>query len=236
MMYEGRFAVVTGAREGVGKMVAEHLLDQGVMVDGVSRGPSSIDRMGYVHHQCDIGDNGQVREMFATIGRRQDRLDILVNCAAVANSTYALMVPVQGAEEMMRTNVLGLLYVARESAKLMRKNKYGRIVNVGSLLARMAPVGASIYAASKSAQETLAQVLSKEFADWGITVNTLALSPIETSMLRASGTPAVIQAVIDSLTIPRLAEPEDVFAGIDFLCSENAGFYTGQTIYLGGVH
>ena len=80
------------------------------------------------------------------------------------------------------------------------------------------------------------QVFSKELASWSITVNTLALSPIETSMLRSSGTPSVIQAVIDGLTFPRLAEPTDVFAGVDFFLSPDAGFYTGQTLFLGGVH
>lgn len=80
------------------------------------------------------------------------------------------------------------------------------------------------------------QVLSKEMAPDGITVNTLALSPIETDMLRASGTPETIQKVIDGLTIPRLTEPEDVFAGLDFFLSEGANFYTGQTLLLGGVH
>jgi 3-oxoacyl-[acyl-carrier protein] reductase len=212
------------------------LLQEGATVIGISRGPTSIDHPRYSHMPTDIGNNDAVRQTFGTIGRAYSRLDGVVNCAAVATSTYALLVPTAGAEAMMQTNVLGLLYVAREAAKLMRKNKYGRIVNLGSIHARMAPVGASIYAASKSAQETLVQVLSKEFADWGITVNTLALSPIETSMLRASGTPEVIQKVIDGLTIPRLAEPADVFAGLDFFLSEEAKFYTGQTIYLGGVH
>jgi 3-oxoacyl-[acyl-carrier protein] reductase len=238
MLYEGRVAVVTGARAGVGRMVALHLLQEGCpTVIGLSRGPASIpEEHGYYHIPTDIGNNEQVRQAFKVIGRDFGRLDLLVNCAAVATSTYAILVPVAGAEEMVKTNILGLLYVAREAAKLMRKNNYGRIVNIGSIHAQIAPIGASIYAASKSAQETLVQVLSKEFADWKITVNTLALSPIETSMLRASGTPAVIQAVIDGLTIPRLAEPDDVMNGLDFYLSERSGFITGQTIYLGGVH
>jgi 3-oxoacyl-[acyl-carrier protein] reductase len=235
MIYEGRVAVVTGTREGVGRMVALHLIEEGATVIGLSRSLSSIGDPHYVHIPTDIGNNEQVRQAFRTVGKDFGRLDTLVNCAAVASSTYAITMPVAGAEAMMATNVLGLLYVAREAAKLMRRDG-GRIVNVGSIHAAIAPVGASVYAASKAAQATMVQVLSKEFAAWKITVNTLALSPIETSMLRASGTPAVIQAVIDGLTIPRLAEPEDVFAGLDFFLSEGAKFYTGQTIYLGGVH
>ena len=235
MKYADRVVVVTGAREGVGKMVCEHFLAEGATVIGLSRGGPSIKDPAYAHVPTDIGKNDQVRAAFTNINKTFGKVDFLVNCAAVATSTYALIVPVAGAEEMMATNVLGLLYVSREAAKLMRHGG-GRIVNIGSIHARMAPIGASIYAASKSAQATLVQVLSKEFASWSITVNTLALSPIETSMLRKSGTPEVVKAVIDGLTIPRLAEPEDVMAGLDFFVSDHACFYTGQTLYLGGVH
>ena len=236
MLYEGRIVVVTGAREGVGRMVAGHFLNEGARVIGLSRGESSIDHSNYTHMPTNIGRNDQVRATFGAIGKQHGKVDYLVNCAAVASSTYALIMPVAGAEEMVATNILGLLYVSREAAKLMRRDG-GRIVNIGSIHSQIAPVGASMYASTKAAQETMVRVLSKELAQLGkITVNTLALSPIETSMLRQSGTPAVIQAVIDGLTIPRLAEPDDVMAGLDFFCSQRSSFYTGQTIYLGGVH
>jgi len=241
--YQGRVAVVTGARKGVGKMVAEHLLDHGVKVIGMSRGGSGITAgptekgiWDYTHMQVDIGDPVAVKQAFGTILRTYDSLDILVNCAAVATSTYSYLIPQIAAEEMVRTNILGTLYVSREAAKIMRRNKYGRIITIGSIHARIAPVGASIYAATKAAQETLSQVLSKEFSSDGITVNTLALSPIDTDMLRASGTPEVVQKVIDGLTISRLAEPDDVLNVIDFFASERSGFVTGQTLFLGGVH
>ena len=216
-------------------MIAMHFLSEGASVVGLSRGESSIDHPQYTHIPTDIGRNDQVRATFGAIGKQHGKVDYLINAAAVASSTYALIMPVAGAEEMMATNILGLLYVSREAAKLMRHDG-GRIVNIGSIHARMAPIGASIYAASKSAQATMVQVLSKELASWNVTVNTLALSPIETSMLRKSGTPEVVKAVIDGLTIPRLAEPDDVFNGIDFFVSDRSGFITGQTIYLGGIH
>ena len=236
MKYADRVVVVTGAREGVGRMVALYLLAEGATVIGLSRGESSIyGELKYTHLRTDIGRSEEVRSAFNVIGKAHGRVDFLINCAAVASSTYALIMPVAGAEEMMATNVLGLLYVSREAAKLMRHGG-GRIVNIGSIHSQIAPIGASVYAATKSAQETMVKVLSKEFTSWGITVNTLALSPIETSMLRKSGTPEVVQAVIDGLTIPRLAEPEDVMNGIDFFVSDRSGFITAQTIYLGGVH
>ena len=216
-------------------MICSHFLEEGAAVIGLSRGESSIDHPRYVHIPTDIGRNDQVRTTFGTIGKAFGKVDYLINCAAVSSSTFALIMPVAGAEEMVATNILGLLYVSREAAKLMRREG-GRIVNIGSIHSQIAPIGASMYAATKSAQETMAKVLSKECASWGVTVNTLALSPIETSMLRKSGTPEVVKAVIDGLTFPRLAEPEDVFAGLDFFCSDRASFFTGQCLYLGGVH
>lgn len=235
LRYHRKVCVVTGAREGVGKMVAEYFLAQGATVVGMSRGPASIEHPRYEHLSVDIGRNEQVRAAFGEIGKAHGRIHALVNCAAVASSTFALIMPVAGAEEMVMTNVLGLLYVSREAAKLMRREG-GRIVNIGSIHSQIAPIGSSVYSATKSAQATMVKVLSKEFSSWNVTCNTLALSPIETSMLRKSGTPDVIQAVIDGLTIPRLAEPDDVFNGIDFFLSDRSGFITGQCVYLGGVH
>ena len=235
-LYQGRVVVVTGARKGVGWHVAKHFLDERADVVGISRGEPSIEHDSYEHYSIDIGDNDAVRNAFADMARIHGKIDVLVNCAAVATSTYAFIMRTSAAEEMVSTNMLGLLYVAREAAKYMQRAGYGRIVNMGSLHSRIAPVGASMYAATKAGQAVLVEVLSKEFATYGITLNTLALSPIESDMLRASGTPDVIQKVIDGLTIPRLAEPEDVFNALDFFCSPQSSFITGQTLFLGGVH
>ena len=141
MKYEGRVAVVTGAREGVGRMICQHFLDEGAVVIGLSRGESSIDHPQYAHMPTDIGRNDQVRATFGAIGKQHGKVDYLVNAAAVASSTFALIMPVAGAEAMMATNVLGLLFVARESAKLMRRDG-GRIINIGSIHSQIAPVGA----------------------------------------------------------------------------------------------
>jgi 3-oxoacyl-[acyl-carrier protein] reductase len=130
-------------------------------------------------------------------------------------------------------NVLGTWNVCREAARLMARKKFGRIVNISSIFARTLPAGTSIYTASKAAVEAMTVVLSRELASFGITVNNLALSPIDTDMLRESGTPEDIEAAIAAQPLPRLATAEDVCGVIDFFAA--SPMVTGQTIRLGGI-
>jgi 3-oxoacyl-[acyl-carrier protein] reductase len=143
--------------------------------------------------------------------------------------------PAARAEEMVRTNFLGCFYVASEAAKLMMKRKFGRIINIGSMASVLEPVGDSIYAATKAASMTLTGVLAKEFASYGITVNTLAVSALQTDMLEQIP-PDTMAAVLAELPLPRLATPDDVFNVVDFFASPESSLITAQTLFLGGAH
>jgi len=143
--------------------------------------------------------------------------------------------PAESAEAMLRTNVLGVFLVSREGAKLMRRAGYGRIVNIGSMAAALEPVGDSIYAATKAASMTLTGVLAKELAGYGITVNTLAVSALETDMLRQLPRDQV-DRVVAGLPLARMATPEDIFNVLDFFASPESSYVTAQSIFLGGVH
>lgn len=233
--YAGRVAVVTGARKGLGRLLTDHFLDQGAQVIGFSRGDSSIAHGNYSHYNVDVGDDLAVRAAFVAIARAHGRVDILINNAAVLTSIHAMLLPAPRAEEMLRTNLLGTFYVSREAAKLMRKRKYGRIINIGSMASTLEPIGNSVYAATKAGSMTLAAVLAKEFAGFGVTVNTLAVSAIDTDMLRQLPREKVDE-VIAGMPIPRLAVPDDVFNVIDFFASPQSSYITAQTVFLGGVH
>ena len=233
--YRDRVVVVTGARKGIGRMLADHFLAEGARVIGLSRGDASITHANYEHRSLDVGDNLAVKSAFAAISRTHGRVDIVVNNAAVATSSHALLMPTSRAEEMVRTNLLGGFYVACEAAKLMRKGKFGRIINIGSMASVLEPVGDSIYAATKAASMTLAGVLAKEFASYGITVNTLAVSALQTDMLGELPREKV-DALLAALPLPRLATPDDVFNVVDFFASSESSYVTAQTVFLGGVH
>jgi 3-oxoacyl-[acyl-carrier protein] reductase len=233
--YLDRVVVVSGARKGIGSILAAHFLAAGATVIGLSRGEASIDHPRYAHRQVDVGDDAAVRDAFVQIARQHGRVDIVVNNAGVLTSIHAMLLPAERAEDMVRTNVLGVLYVSREAAKVMRKAKWGRIINIGSMASALEPVGDSIYAATKSAALTLTGVLAKEFASYGITVNTLAVTAFETDMLDQLSRPTV-DAVIASLPIPRYPTVEDIVNVVDFFASPKSSYVTAQTVYLGGVH
>jgi 3-oxoacyl-[acyl-carrier protein] reductase len=233
--YDGRTAVVTGARRGVGKLSAEHLLDEGAAVIGLSRGEDCWERERFEHLSVDVTDADAVQGAFRTIARTHGTVDLVVNNAAVLTSQYALIMPAANAAAMVQTNLLGTFLVSREAAKLMRKAKRGRIVNIGSMAASLEPVGDSVYAACKAGVSTLAGVLAKEFGPFGVTVNTLGITAIETDMLDQLPREK-IDEIIASLPVPRYAEPDDICNVVDFFADDRSSYITGQTVFLGGIN
>lgn len=234
-IYEGKVAVVTGHRRGVGRLIAEHLLDEGGTVVGFSRGEPTFEHERLQHVAVDVGDPTSVAKGFRPIAKEHGKLDLVVNNAAVLTSQYAMIMPAQNARAMVDTNLLGTFLVSREAAKIMRKAKTGRIVNIGSMAASLEPMGDSLYAACKAAISTLAGVLAKEFGTFGVTCNTLAITAIETDMLNQLPREK-IDEIIAGLPVPRYAEPDDIFNVLDFFASDRSSYITAQTVFLGGVN
>lgn len=233
--YAGKLALVTGSRRGVGRLIAEHILRGGGRVVGFARGESSIDHPDYYHFQIDIGDSASVQQGFATLKKLTDTVHIVINNAAVLTSQYAMILPPAQAQAMVNTNLMGAFMVSREASKMMRKGKWGRIINIGSMAVSLEPIGDSMYAACKAGIATLANVMAKELAPLNITCNTLSITAIKTDMLLQLPQDK-IDSVIAGLPIPRYAEPDDIFNIIDFFASERSSYITAQTIYMGGVN
>ena len=231
----GKIALVTGSRRGIGRFVAEHLLAQGATVVGFARGAGTIEHTDYRHYQVDVADPAAVQRAFGTIGKDIGPVQIVINNAAVLTSQYAMIMPPSAAQQMLAVNLLGPFMVSREAAKMMRRTKWGRIVNIGSMAASLEPIGDSIYAATKAGVVTLANVLAKELGPIGVTCNTLAVTAIESEML-AQLPRDKVQAIIERLPIPRFAERKDILNVLDFLLSERSDYITAQTISLGGVN
>lgn len=227
-------ALVTGARKGIGRYLAEHLLARGYQVEGCSRGPADWEAEGYRHHELDVADEGAVKALFADIQRRQGRLDVLVNNAGVASMNHVLLTPDATAARLLGTNFHGTFLMCREAAKVMRRRKYGRIVNVSTIAVPMQLEGESLYAASKGAVETFTRVFAREVADFGITCNIVGPTPIETDLIR-NVPKDKIDGILQRLAIKRLGRFEDVANVIDFFVRPESDYVTGQVIYLGGV-
>ncbi len=234
-LYSARVALVTGSSRGVGRLIAEHFLKHGATVIGVSRGGSDLTHEAYRHCQADVSDAAAVQALFAGLRAQGISVDIVVNNAAVLTSQYAMILPAGAAQAMVNINLMGPFLVSREAAKMMRKGKWGRIINIGSMAASLEPEGDSMYAACKAAVATLANVMAREFAPMNVTCNTLGITAMETDMLRQLPREKV-DAVIARLPMPRYAVDDDVLNVIDFFASERSAYITAQTVFLGGVN
>lgn len=226
--------LITGTRKGIGRFLAEYYCDQGHTVYGCSRGDPGWSRDNYHHHIADVSDEREVKPIFSTIRREHGRLDNLLNNAGIASMNHSILTPVNTVRKIMDTNVIGSFLFCREAAKLMKKNKYGRIVNFSTVAVPLKLEGEAAYVASKSAVEGLTDVLSREFADFGITVNAIGPVPIETDLIRAVPEDK-IKALVRRQSIKRLGQMEDVRNVVEFFLNQDSGFVTGQKIYLGGV-
>jgi 3-oxoacyl-[acyl-carrier protein] reductase len=234
-MYTDKTVLITGSSRGVGRMIANYFLQNNATVIGLSRSSSVIDHRNYDHFSVDLSKPNDIISIFKVLTKKFKKIDILINNAAVLTSQYSMIMPLKNAIDIVNVDLLAVFLVSRESAKLMRKIPYGRIINIGSMAASLEPIGDSLYAACKSAINTLANVMAKELSTFNITCNTLGITAIETDMLKQLPRKKVDQ-IINNLPIPRYARPEDIFNVIDFFASERSSYITAQVIYLGGIN
>ena len=233
-MTESEVVLITGARKGIGRFLAEHFVGKGALVEGCSRNRPDWELDNYTHHIADVRDEAQVKEMLASIKRRHNRLDIVITNAGAFSMNHTLRIPMKTVERIMSTNFLGTLLVCRESAKLMMKRRYGRIVNMSSVAVPMRLEGEATYAASKSAIVTLTQILARELGEVGITCNVVGPTPIRTDLIK-DVPEEKIEAVVNQQAIKRIGHFEDVAHVVDFFVQPQSGYITGQVIYLGGM-
>lgn len=231
---EGPVTLITGTSRGIGRHLAEHYAGRGHSVVGCSRSESEWSAPGYEHHRADVSEPGDVESLFAAIRDVHGRLDHLVNNAGVASMNHSLLTPLSSVQAVLGTNVVGTFHVSREAARLMRRNEFGRIVNLTSVAVPLKLAGEAVYAASKAAVESLTEIMARELAPLGITVNAVGPSPVETDLVH-SVPEEKIEALLARQAIPRRGEYADVANVVDFFLAPESGMVTGQVLYLGGV-
>ncbi len=166
--------------------------------------------------------------------RSGDSFNALINNAGIASMNHCLLTPLQTVQNILNTNVGGTFLFCREAAKLMQPRHNGRIVNFTSVAVPLKLQGEAAYAASKAAVIALTQVLAREFAEFGITVNAVGPTPVRTDLIR--GVPVEkIDRLIGLQAIPRFGEYRDIINVVDFFISPASDFITGQVLFLGGI-
>jgi 3-oxoacyl-[acyl-carrier protein] reductase len=233
-MNDRKVIVITGTSKGIGRYLSDHYLKKGNTVAGCSRGESDLINENYTHYQLDVSDEKKIRQMIASVSKKFGRIDVLINNAGIASMNHVLLTPYKTIEKVFKTNVFGTFLFCRETAKIMQKQRFGRIVNFATVATPLKLEGEAAYASSKAAIESLTQIFARELAGFGITVNAVGPTPIATDLIK-SVPKNKIEQLINKQAIKRLGEFRDVSNTIDFFIKPESDFITGQTIFLGGV-
>ena len=234
LLTEKQVILITGTRKGLGKYFVEHFSKKNFIIVGCSRKPVDYDVENYHHFCLDVSDGKKIKQMFSFIRKEYGRLDVLINNAGVGSMNHSLLTPISTVHKILDTNVVANFLLSRESAKIMKKNKFGRIVNLTSFAVPFKLEGEAIYAASKAAIISLTETLSKEYANYGITVNAVAPPAVQTDLIKAVPKEKM-DVLLKRQTIHRYGTPEEVCSVIDFFIDKKNNIITGQVVYMGGV-
>jgi 3-oxoacyl-[acyl-carrier protein] reductase len=229
---KNKTAVITGASRGIGKCIASAFKDAGITVMGVSRDTSQI-QQGIRGYSCDISDGESVNNMIEEVWKTMGRIDILVNNAGVTKDTLLARMTEEQWDDVMNVNLKGAFNCTRHIIKPMLRQKFGRIINIGSVVGIMGNPGQANYVASKAGLMGLTKTSARELAKRNITVNCIAPGYIQTDMTDILSEKVKSQ-MKNSIPMGRFGTPEDVASLALFLASNESGYITGQTITVDG--
>jgi 3-oxoacyl-[acyl-carrier protein] reductase len=235
-MLDGKIALVTGASRGIGRAIAAELAKQGAKVIGTATseaGAKGIAEGGLIGKVLNVRDAAQSDSLLKAIQEELGDILILVNNAGITRDNLALRMKDGDWDEVIETNLRAVFRLSRGVMRGMMKARWGRIVNITSVVGASGNAGQANYAAAKAGVVGMTKSLAAELGSRNITVNCVAPGFIDTDMTRALAE-AQKKALLDHIPLGRLGTPEDVAAAVAYLASPQAGYVTGAVLHVNG--
>jgi len=219
---DGGVALVTGGGRGIGRAIAERLAEDGFTVVTLGRTSGDV--------QADVGDAASVEQAFAAVRERFGPVLVLVNNAGEHQDGLAIRMSSDQWESVIDTNLNGAFHCIRRALDDMLSARWGRIVNISSVVAQRANPGQSNYGAAKAGMLSLTRTIAREMARKGITCNAVTPGVIETDM-----TTDVADKLLAGVPAGRIGRPEEVAHAVSFFCSDGAAYVNGATLAVDGA-
>ncbi|MEX5219057.1 MAG: 3-oxoacyl-[acyl-carrier-protein] reductase [Nitrospira sp.] len=242
MRLQGRVAVVTGAAQGIGRAIAEALARNGadVAVADLDAGRSqetvaAVQELGRraLNVKVNVADWNDAKAMVDQVIKEWGKIDILVNNAGITRDGLLLRMKEEDWNLVLQVNLNGTFHCTKAVLQPMTKQRYGRIVNIASIVGVMGNVGQANYAASKAAVIGFTKTVAREYASRAVTVNAVAPGFIDTAMTQ--GLSSDVKEVLQKqIPLGRLGQPGDIAAAVLFLASDEASYITGQVLHVNG--
>jgi 3-oxoacyl-[acyl-carrier protein] reductase len=239
--FEGQVALVTGASRGIGAAIALELAQAGLRVVGTAttdEGSTRITQALAAHPGCrgatlDVNDAAAAEKLIDAVAREHGALQVLVNNAGITRDMLAMRLKDEDWDAVLDTNLKAVFRMSRGVMRTMMKQRYGRIINITSVVGASGNAGQANYAAAKAGVAGMTRALARELGSRGITVNCVAPGFIETDMTAAL--PEEQQkALLGQIPLGHLGKPADIAHAVAWLASPQAGYVTGQEIHVNG--
>ncbi len=242
MTFKGRVAIVTGASQGIGEAIASSLATDEATVILVDIQKDKLDEVaekiktskGQASSFCaDVSQSGQVTELVDQVVKDHQKIDFLVNNAGITRDGLLLRLKEQDWDSVLAVNLKGVFNFSKAVIRNMMSHRFGRIVNISSVVGLMGNAGQTNYSASKAGVIGFTKSLAREVASRGITVNAIAPGYIATAMTEDLPE-AVKEAFLEFIPMKRFGTPDEVVQGVKFFLSEQASYITGQVLSING--